>query len=125
MRRGVKLFIFQWIGLVVISLYYYDAMTLLGMVCLITSHELGHYIFSLWENAEPRFIISHTGNIGVRSTTPSVCISMAGLLVNFLLIPLISAGSEIEWWGWVMIVICASSKDIGKTRKMLEREIDK
>ena len=92
---------------------------------MITSHELGHYMFAAIKGKDPEFIVSSGGNFGVRydGGERSLLITSGGMIVNFFFFPLfVGIGiMNMEPHFIALLIIAGSMSDIVHIVKELRK----
>ena len=104
--------------------YRYGVLSCLGILIMVTSHELGHYMFAVIKGKDPEFIISSGGNFGVRyDGERELLITAGGMIINFLFLPLfIGIGMmNMEPYFIALLIIGGSLSDIVKITKELRK----
>lgn len=100
-------------------------LTYIGIVMMVVTHEMGHYIFALLKNRTPRFIISSSGDPGVNyKGERSMLILSGGMIFNFLSLPIFIYMMNIEYWYIPLFIIGGSLSDIAKIMKRLRNKAD-
>jgi len=104
-------------------LHYYGIFDYLGVLMIVTIHELGHYMFALIKGGNPKFIISSKGDPGVRHGGDSLFVASGGMVFNFLSLPIFVGMRVMDMTSSfiVLLIICGSLADIVSITKMLRK----
>ena len=92
--------------------YRYSALSSLGILLIMVSHELGHYMCAVIKDKNPRFI--YRGNFGVsysrRVGERGLLIMSGGMIVNFLFLPLFVGMKVLDMDAlWIALLIIGGS----------------
>ncbi len=105
--------------------YRYNVLSYLGILMMVTSHELGHYMFAVIKDRDPEFVVLSGGNFGVRydGGERSLLITSGGMIVNFFFFPLfVGIGiMNMEPHFIALLIVAGSLSDIVKITKELRK----
>ena len=120
----------KYVSFVVVNLllclyisYRYGILDYLGVLMIVTIHELGHYMFALIKGGDPEFIVSSKGDPGVEHDVDSVFVASGGVIFNLLSLPIFVGMRVMDMTPFfmVLLIIGGSLYDIVKITKMLRR----
>ena len=107
--------------------YRYSILSYLGILMIIATHKLGHYICAVIKDRNPEFTILRGRNFGIQYRGDnSILITTGGMIVNFVFFPLF-VGMEImemDPWFLVLFIMVGSLGDVVKIIKMLRNNVD-
>lgn len=105
--------------------YRYSVLSSLGILMILVTHELGHYMCVVIKGGDPRFIYRE-GKFGVaysgKVREQSLLIASGGMIVNFLFLPLFVGMGVLDMDAlWMALLIMGGSlSDIVKIVKMVK-----
>lgn len=124
MKSNHASFIVLNLVLCIYVLHQYGILSYLGILMILVTHELGHYICALIKGRNPELFISSSGDPGVQYDGERTVFFMAGgMIANFLFLP-VFIGMEImdmEPWYLLLLIIGGSLSDIVKIVKDLRK----
>ncbi len=109
--------------------YRFGVLSCLGLVMILVTHEVGHYMCAVIKDKDPRFIyregkfgVAYSGRVGEES----LLIASGGMIVNFLFLPLFTGMRVLDMDAWwiTLLIIGGSLRDIVKIVKELRRRAD-
>lgn len=124
-HRGkyVRVMVLNLIGCVYV-LYRYGVLSCLGILMIIATHELGHYMCAVIKGRNPEFIVSNGGSFGVRYGGGwATFITAGGMIANFLFLPILVGMGIMDMNPLIiaLLIIGGSLSDISKIVKELRK----